>query len=432
MRVLFLNAPTSFPTNALPPLGIGFLASVLEEKGCEVKIIDLQVERKSIQKEIEVFDPVCVGITSVTSTYPNAVAIAADVKSFWDGSIIMGGHHVSFQDREALRTGYVDVVVRGEAEKFIWDLIRALDGQIPLRKVKGISYMENGTLIRTPDSPLIKNLDELPWPARHLFPMKIYREIAEITHVLMSRGCPYSCLFCSCTQMARHTYRIRSPRDVANEMEYIKKKYGFKMIDFFDDFFTYNRNVVLELCSYLKETHILWTCVTRVDYLDFDLLRIMRDAGCYRIFVGGESGNQDVLNKLAKGTRLEEIEEVATYTKELGIDLVPSFIIGLPWDTEEKIKKTIEFSHSLDVGSVFFLPMTPFPGTPFYDHAEKYGIQIVEKDFSRFTTRSIVATNQFLSVDKLKELFLSALLQNPNTFLHISSAPGKRWTPGMS
>jgi anaerobic magnesium-protoporphyrin IX monomethyl ester cyclase len=413
MKVLFLNAPTTFPTNPLPPLGIGFLASILEEKGCHVKIIDLQVEKGPLEQRIVKFNPTLVGITSVTSTYPNAIAIASKIRSFWDCPIIMGGHHVSFQDVQALNSGVVDVVARSEAESIIWDLARALNGQIPLKMVKGISYKEHGTILRTSDAPLIENLDEIPWPARHLLPMEKYREINEFTHVIMSRGCPYSCLFCSCTQMARHTYRIRSPEDVFKEIIHIKETYHYKKISFFDDFFTYKRDTVLKLCSLLKDIDILWSCATRVDYVDFDLLEEMKNSGCVRIFVGAESGNQDILNKVAKGTTLDKIKEVASYTKKLGIDLIPSFVIGLPWDTEETIERTVEFSRALDVGGVWFLPMTPFPGTPLYDHAEEYGIRIVEDDFSRYTTRSIVATNRFLSIDTLKNLYLGALLKNP-------------------
>jgi radical SAM superfamily enzyme YgiQ (UPF0313 family) len=396
----------------MPPLGIGFLASILEEKGCEVKIIDLQVEEKSLEDEITQFDPGFVGITSVTSTYPNAVTIASHIKSFWDGPIAMGGHHVSFQDAQALDTGVVDVVARGEAESIIWDLAKAFNGELPLERVRGISY-KDGTIKQTPDAPLIEPIDELPLPARHLLPMEKYREINDLTHVLMSRGCPYSCLFCSCTQMVRHTHRIRSPEHVVDEIIHIKKKYNYDKIAFFDDFFTYNRDVVLTLCSYLEDIQIQWSCATRADYLDFELMQTMRDSGCFRVFVGAESGNQDILNKVAKGTRLEKISDVAFYAREVGIDLVPSFVIGLPWDTEETIEKTVEFSRSLDVGGVWFLPVTPFPGTPLYDDAEKYGMTLVESDFSRYTTRSIVATNQFLSIDTLKEAYLGALLRNP-------------------
>lgn len=413
MRILFINAPSVFPVSPLPPLGVGFLASILEEKGCEVRIIDLQVETRSLEEEIRTFEPLCVGITSVTSTYPSAIKIASAIKSFWNGPLIMGGHHVSFRDREALETGVVDVVARGEAEMTIWDLVRALDGQIPLGKVKGISYTEQGHLKKTPDAPLVETLDELPWPARHLLPMKEYRKAVDVTQVLMSRGCPYACLFCSCTQMTRHTYRVRSPDDVAREIAHIKDEYYFEKIAFFDDFFTYDREIVLALCSHLQDIHVSWSCATRVDFLDADLLQAMKNAGCFRIFVGAESGNQEVLNKLSKGTRLDNLKEIALYTKELGIELIPSFIIGLPWDTEENILKTIEFSHSLNIGPVWFLPMTPFPGTPFYDNAEKYGIEIVEKDFSRYTTRSIIAVNRFMSLEKLKDLYLDALLKNP-------------------
>ncbi len=413
MRILFINSPSVFPVSPLPPLGVGFLASILEEKGCEVRIIDLQVENKSLEEEIRVFEPLFVGITSVTSTYPSAVKIAAAIKSFWKGPIVMGGHHVTFRDGEALETGVVDVVARGEAERTIWDLVRALDGQIPLGKVKGISYSENGCVKRTPDAPLVERLDELPWPARHLLPMKTYREAVDVTQVLMSRGCPYACLFCSCTQMTRHTYRIRSPHAVAREIAHIKEAYHFERIAFFDDFFTYDREVVLELCSLLQDIHVSWSCATRVDFLDPDLLQEMKNAGCFRIFVGAESGDQDVLDSLFKGTRLDSLKEIALHTRVLGIELIPSFIIGLPWDTEENIQKTVEFSHSLNIGPVWFLPMTPFPGTPFYDDAEKYGVKIVEKDFSRYTTRSIIAVNRFLSLEKLKELYLDALLKNP-------------------
>ncbi len=414
MRILFINSPTIFPTNPLPPLGIGYLASILEEKGCTVKIIDLQVESRSIEEEIAQFDPACIGITSVTSTYPPAVELAATIKSFWEGPIIMGGHHVTFQDAEALETGSIDVVARGEAENIIWDLVQAVNGLTSLRTVKGISYREKDTIVRTPDAPLVDNLDEIRWPARHLLPMEKYREMTDLTHVLMSRGCPYSCLFCSCTQMARHTYRIRSPEDVAREIEHIIKRYHFKRITFFDDFFTFDQKRVYQLCSYLKEIQVPWSCATRVDYLDYELLRKMKDAGCFKIFVGAESGDQDTLDNLAKGIHLEKLREIASHTRELGIDLVPSFVIGLPWDTEEKIQKTVEFARSLDVGAAWFLPMTPFPGTPLYDCAEQYGIEIVVSDFSKYTTRSIVATNRFLSIDKLKDLYLSALLQNPN------------------
>lgn len=397
----------------MPPLGIGFLASILENRGCDVKIIDLQVEKASLEKEILHFDPHLVGIATVTSTYPAGIEIARSIKSVWNGPVIMGGHHVSFQDAEALDTGLVDVVVRGEAERTIWNLSKALQGDIPLNTVQGISFKKADTIIRTPPAPLVEPLDELPWPARHLMPMQKYREISELTHVLMSRGCPYSCLFCSCTQMVHHTHRIRHPEPVAEEIHHITDTYSFEKIAFFDDFFTYYRDTVIELCELLTELSIQWSCATRVDYLDLELLEKMKDSGCFRIFVGAESGNQNILNKVSKGTSLEKIREVASFTKKVGIDLIPSFVIGLPWDTEKTIQNTVEFSRSLDVGGVWFLPMTPFPGTPLYDEAEKYGITIIEDDFTRYTTRSIVATNQHMSVEKLKELYLGALLQNP-------------------
>lgn len=404
---LLVNAPFHYLTEPYPPLGIAYMAAVLEAAGAAVRIVDLQVEKKDISTVIEEFSPNIVGITCVTSTYPDAVKIAHKIREVYPGLLLMGGPHVTFQDVQALEEAPIDVVVRGEGEQTMVELAEFVKGERKLDTISGITFMQN-TVVQTGQREVV-NLDDLPFPARHLLPMSEYGKTSRETHVLASRGCSYQCIFCTCTAMWKGKVRHRSPQHVLKEVDQVLSQYTFNRINFFDDTFTLSAPLVRELSKGLKKRNVEWSCETRIDRVTQDLIKKMADAGCFRIFFGAESGNQQHLNTLRKGTKVEQIRNVLKWCQKEGIIAVPSFMIGLPSDTEESINRTIEFALGLPSEVVWFFCLTPFPGTDLFEKAADYGITVKVHDFSKYTMRTPVAHPRNVDFETLQSLYVKAI-----------------------
>lgn len=406
---LLVNAPFPYLTEPFPPLGIAYMAAVLEAAGASVNIVDLQVEKRNISQVIEEISPVLVGITCVTSTYPHALRVAREIRDVYSGLLLMGGPHVTFQDSQALREAPIDVVVRGEGEQTIVELAEYAKGKRTLDTVPGISFIKGESVVRTGQREVV-NLDELPFPARHLLPMSEYGKTSRETHVLASRGCPYRCIFCTCTAMWKGKVRHRTPHLVLEEVDHVLSLYRFDRVNFFDDTFTLSPPLVKELCKGLKEREIRWSCETRLDRVNQDLIKEMANSGCYRIFFGAESGSQEHLDSLRKGTKVPQILNVLKWCQDEGIVAVPSFMIGLPSDTVKSIDETIEFALGLPSEVIWFFCLTPFPGTDIFERASDYGITIKVTDFSKYTMRTPVAHPRNVGYETLCSLYVKAMV----------------------
>ena len=408
MRTLLINTP--YPVSEMPqiPMGLSYIAAVLEKAGIEVEVEDFLVQdydKKKLAKKIQDFSPEIIGITSVTMNFPIASQILRDCKDITGSAItVIGGPHASFTAEETLRSSpWIDLVVVGEGEN---TMLALASGKEKLEEIDGIAYRNNGTIKRTAPRKWIEALDELPIPARHLFQISRYFPTNPKSGMITGRGCPFSCIFCVGHRMVGKKKRYRSPKLVVDEMETILSL-GFKGINIVDDLFTLNKKHVYTICDEIKSRHLKfnWTCFARVDTVDRELLSIISDAGCNFICYGVETGDQEMMNMLKKKITLKEVQEAVDLTKKAGIEAMASFILGLPGETEETLLKTIGFAHELETTCALHA-LAPFPGTELYENADKLGIRILTNDWSRFNANEAITETQGVTTDMVNKILL--------------------------
>ncbi|MCK4325574.1 radical SAM protein, partial [bacterium] len=274
------------------------------------------------------------------------------------------------------------------------NLLKALEKKTEFATVKGLVWKENGQVISNENERLIEDMDELPFPARHLFQLDRYHPSAQIRgrhvfHIITSRGCPYRCGYCSCHKTFGRTYRFMSAPRVLKEIRCLIKEYKADSLHFYDDTLTIHRGRIMELCDLMISSKLTlpWACFTRVDRVDRELLENMKRAGCYQIFYGVESATQRLLDIIDKDITLEQIRHAFKITKEEGIEALGSFIIGLPTETLAESQKTIDFAIEIDADFAHCEVLTPHPGTRLFETAMKHG-QLVTTDWNRFSTWS--------------------------------------------
>ena len=311
MKVLLVQPPYPYSEFPKPSSALIFLGTVLRQAGIEVEILDLLSTRYSLKKiedRLNRYQPDVVGATSVTMNFPAAVKILQHCKAITpEVKVIMGGPHVTFTAEKTLRDfPEVDIIVRGEGEETIQDLVFALAKGKSLEETKGITFRRNGTIVRTEDRPFIKDLDLLPLPDRTLFPLSRYLAMHVPASVLSSRGCPTGCSFCVGYRMTGRQGRFRNPLRVLDEIE-SAHLLGFQEICIDDDLFTRNRRHVYAICDEIgcRGLKFKMYIFARVDTVDAPLLKKLKEAGCAMICFGLESGNQKVLDLANKRTTLE-------------------------------------------------------------------------------------------------------------------------------
>ncbi len=389
-------------------LGLGYLAAVLEKNNFKVDVIDCQVQKLSLEEfktEIAKRQPDVVGVTSSTLTYQSGLKLIKAAKGVCPKAITLaGGPHVTFWDNNALEEcPDLDIVIRKEGENTIVDLVQKIKAGKSYDNVLGITYRKDGKIVRTPDRPYIEDLDSLPFPARHLWPMEKFNEYEDVMYLAMSRGCVYWCEFCCTVRMHGRQYRMRSAKNVVDELEVLYKNYGKNKFTFCDDAFTVDKEKVKDICNEIHKRNlkIEWNCGTRVDMLTKDLLVIMKEAGCVSVWFGVESGTQQMLDAMKKGITPELTIEVLGWVREVGLKPVPNVILGFPGETKKTAWDTIKFIEKVAPDAVgFYNVATPFPGTPLYDLVKEKGWLRV-KDFDKYdTTRPTFETPQL----RMKEL----------------------------
>jgi anaerobic magnesium-protoporphyrin IX monomethyl ester cyclase len=416
--IILVNPPYPAGTFLHPPfpsLGLGYLAAVLEKNKYEVDVIDCQTVRfthEEFKNEISKRQPTVVGITSNILTYKSALKIAKIAKEAHPNCLtVIGGPHVSFWDEEALQEcPQLDVVVRKEGEYTLLELVQRLEAEKDYHNVQGTTCRKNGKIMRNPDRPFIENLDQLPFPARHLWPLEQLRKYEDIFYLTTSRGCVYWCEFCAAVRMFGRRYRMRSPKNVVDEIEFLNKTYNATKFTFCDDAFTVDQPRTEELCKEIKnrELRIKWNCGTRVDMITKDLLLKMRSAGCVSVWFGVESGSQHVLNEMRKGISTEQTIRAIGWVRELGLKPVPNVLIGFPGETEESAWRTIKFAEKISPDEVaFFNIATPLPGTPMFDMVrENRWVRIF--DFDLYDCATPIFETPTLNMKQVAELYQQA------------------------
>ncbi|MEA3486022.1 MAG: radical SAM protein, partial [Candidatus Aerophobetes bacterium] len=349
-----------------------------------------------------------------TSTIYDAYEVAKLTKEVSSKiKVIIGGPHVSFTAKETLKDcPWIDIVVRGEGEITTRELISHLEGGLSLKEVKGISFRENGGIIETGNRSFIKNLDKIPFPAYHLLPMDKYRAGKHrFANIITSRGCPFSCIFCSSSELCGKMWRARSPENVIEELKKLKYEYDVSEVEFLDDTFTLNNRRTEEICNLMmkKNLNLSWSASSRVSTITQGLADRMKKAGCHTIYLGIESGSQKILDLIQKGINLFQAEKAVEIVRRANINALGSFIIGIPGETVKSIKKTIRFARTLNLNFVQFSICTPYPGTKLFKIAKKKGF-LLTRDWSKYTIVDPVMKTPGISSKELRKWLIKAYL----------------------
>jgi anaerobic magnesium-protoporphyrin IX monomethyl ester cyclase len=401
MRFLLINPYYPISETPSPPLGLAYLGAALEQAGIEVRLLDLVVfpySKEILASVLQEFSPDFVGITAVTMTFDSAAEVIKDVKAI-DPAIrtVIGGPHVSFCAEETMRAlPELDFVCLGEGEESIVELVRAAGNNCCWDKAKGIVYRHGYEIKSTGFRDPIRDIDAIPAPARSLIPLGRYRSLHMPISMTTSRGCPFQCIFCVGRQMVGPRVRYRSPAHVVDELAYLHGL-KFHQINIADDLFTANKKRCLAVCDEIiqRQLKTKWTCFGRVDMVSPQTLERMKQAGCDAICFGVESANAAILKTIKKRITTQEVLAAVAMCLHAGITPHASFILGLPGETPETLKETIDFGKLLKAKGAMcgFHILAPFPGTAVREESERLGIRILTSDWSQYhANRAIVET----------------------------------------
>jgi radical SAM superfamily enzyme YgiQ (UPF0313 family) len=420
--IIIPSSIDKYTRHEVPPLGPLYIAATLKKYGYSVEIIDLCAQKISREEFIVLVSekkPKIVAISSLINIHNNAIRIAKIIKNiFNDVPIIFGGAHASAIPNEVLKEEVVDIISLFESELTLVELadyyIRKTGND--LKDIKGIAYKNNGQVIFTDKRQRVSDLDTMPFPARELVDMKLYTEAGSI---ITGRGCIYKCKFCAANYLSEGTYRTRSIPNIIEEIRILIDEYDVKDIFILDDTFILDEGRIAEFCESIEKENfnITWSCTSRINPPpSSDILKIMKNAGCRKISFGVESGDNEVLKKVNKGTNVDQVREIIKMTHDIGIALTCFFIIGFPYDTRESIEKTIAFSKELRaIGSkekpvyTTFSLFTPLPGTVFYNEMDKYKIKLLKDNWDYYNFNDPVIETEHLSKEMLRNYMLRTM-----------------------
>lgn len=406
-----------------PPLGLGYIASYILSKNPElqIKILDFTIEKFSAEKwkkEIQEFNPEVVGISVLTLNFLSGALIAKFTKKL-DSRIltVMGGVHATMMPEECLK--YSDIVVRGEGEITFWEIVQDKE----LEVIKGISYSKHGKIIHNKDRERIQNLDDLPFPAHHLFKVRNYKCFPS-WGIMGSRGCPFNCIFCSSPKMWGRVIRFRSPKNIVDEIEYLHSKFGIQNITFFDDALNISPQRAFKICDEIIKRglhkRMSFTCQMRANkqLVTLELLKKMKEANFIQVEFGIESGSQKVLNSIKKSLTLDEVRRAVALARKAGISSVKGFYMIGNWDeTIWDVLRTWRFTLSVKAWPAFSIS-TPFPGTALYQMLSERGLVDKGLDWGKFNQATPIARTNKMSKTRISLLYaLSiAFLELPLAF----------------
>lgn len=409
IRVLLINPPFYRffkQKSSYFPKGLGYIASVLDMNNVYVRIYNADCEDSfklifSHKKEANNFveyinrvnnldDPVykeayevivkerpdVIGISVSTSAYKAALNIARLSKKFSPNvRIVFGGIHPTVLPEEVLQTNLVDIVVRGEGEFTFLEVIKALENGKSIRRILGTSFIaDDGSIIHNPNRELLTDLDTLPFPAKHLV-----LDVKGASHIpyhriMTSRGCPFECTFCVSNKIWGRKVRFRSAKNVIDEINEVKRKFGITFFCIDDDTFTINSKYVEGLCDGLIKENlgISWWCQIRTENITERLVKKMKKAGCINVAIGIESGDDNILKKINKQLDKKTVLKSSALFKEFGILVDAFFMFGFPWENKTELDNTVKFMKEINPNYAWLAIITPYPETKiFTDYSHK-------------------------------------------------------------
>lgn len=451
MKVLIINPPAYEGTKfvregrceqrlssfqyVMVPISLPSIAGLLRAKGHTLKIIDTTVESIStyeLVERIKEFKPGLIICNLATATFTGDIEFCSWLKQQTKSHITAIGTHVTSLPQESLEVSELDSVIKGEPEKSALDLANALESGSDLSGVKGISYKKGKEIIHNENQPFIEDLDSLPFPARDLIHNERYVmpfSNRPYTLLVASRGCTHHCIYCTARQYYGQHLRMRSAANVVDEAEEIINKFGIKDITMWSDTFTLNRDFVVAVCNEIIKRGLKfnWMANSRVDRVDYEMLKLMKKSGCTILSFGVETGVQEILNNIRKGTTTEQAQEVFKWTRELGIETIAHVVLGLPGENKETVKKTIKFIKKINPDFAQFYCAIPFPGTEYYDLAKSKG-WITTQDWTKYEINQPIVSTPQLSEEQLRKAkdkaFLAFYLRPTyiiRTFLHLKN-----------
>ncbi len=383
MKISLINVQVSEGNNIVPPLGILYIAAVLEQMGHELQVFDVDPDVSPCIDEVKEFAPHIVGLSCYTSTYPKAQRLTRQLKAMLPDSIfICGGVHATAKPVETLRELEVDYLVYAEGERTIARLVRLIEagGTEGFDEIKGLYYRKDGEIHFTGPPDLIQDLDSIPFPARHLLNFDSYLvppgmirgyAMERVTTIFTSRGCPYPCVYCASSIVLGKKVRRRSVANVVAELESLVASYGIQGFYICDDLVTADRSWMVDFSRELteKKLGLRWACQARVDCVDEEMLVLMKKAGCIQLDFGVESGSDKTLKTMKKATKVNTTYNTFQLTRKLKLRSCATFILGFPGETEVDMEDSFQLAKDIRANYTVFYFLTPYPGTPIYNMA---------------------------------------------------------------
>ena len=397
---------------AMPPLGLLSIGAYAEQQGLSVRVFDIHVEHWSIEEfrdAVAQVLPSYVGISLMTATTIAGNRIARIVKQVHPGcTVVVGGVHTEAMPDECLRNSAIDMVVRGDGEKTFAHIASGRR----VESIAGVSYRRGCEAVHNPPAEVITNLDELPMPAYHLVPMEryypaigAYRRLPAI-NMLMTRGCPGKCTFCN---SANTQLRARSADLVVEEIAHLRRTYGIREIQFYDDTFTIVKKNALRFCRLMKQRRlgISWTAFVRTDCFSEEMARALAAGGCHQVMFGVESGDDRIMKNIRKPIDREKTRWAIKTARKAGLEVRAAFMLGNPGETVESMQRTILHALELDPDLAIFNISTPYPGTQMFDWARRNGLLNTE-DWGDYELSSAVMTLPTVTPRQVNEAYVRA------------------------
>jgi len=395
MKILLINP--KIHTNLSPgsfPLGLGYIGAILKKNGYTVEALDIRGSNYSenevedfLKNNVNKYDVICIG--GMITVYLEIQKLVLLIKKYRpDIPVIVGGTIASSLPNLVLSKTKADILCIGEGEITVIEILEAFAGKRNLKQVKGIAFRKDGEFCFNLPRELIQDLDSVPFPLWDIFPMENYinaqlivpRSNSKGINLISGRGCPFRCIYCY--RNFGNSVRMRSVDNVINEMKELNKKFGITHFEFQDELFTINKARVHEFCHKLiaEKMDVTWRCLGRADLVDYESLALMKKAGCHWIGYGMESGSQKMLDIMQKNLRVDQIKNAIRISREAGLEVTGTFMMGLPGESVETIKETIEFCKEMKIFNEIFFTV-PYPGTQLFTELKESGVIKEEEEF---------------------------------------------------